>query len=294
PVPASTLKKEPSLSYLDPTVPIGKLTVRSAERSDFGSVAVLDMVDLQSPVSRRAVASPASAEKKIAPKSVSGVVDNPLIRDGDVKRIASMLFEWVRDSQKNVDRQKAKQRPPWLGTTERTRSNASAGFPPLETPAAVAGKRKEKGKKDLRLGTPPRLRSITGIVTFPESLSPKKERKEIQAPRKLSSAQYPSIDEEILRYEMEQASSFAPAAEIKAEPSKSLPRPRHSEHPSEADPESTVLARQEKSFVMGIEEREKTPKHMVSAPAPSRKGHPKTIDPFAVSHRKLKKSPYIL
>ncbi|KAJ3301524.1 hypothetical protein HDV03_000700 [Kappamyces sp. JEL0829] len=215
-------------------------------------------------------------------------------RDGDVKRIASMLFEWVRDSQKNVDRQKAKQRPPWLGTTERTRSNASVGFPPLETPAAVAGKRKEKGKKDLRLGTPPRLRSITGIVTFPESLSPKKERKEIQAPRKLSSAQYPSIDEEILRYEMEQASSFAPAAEIKAEPSKSLPRPRHSEHPSEADPESTVLARQEKSFVMGIEEREKTPKHMVSAPAPSRKGHPKTIDPFAVSHRKLKKSPYIL
>ncbi|KAJ3301525.1 hypothetical protein HDV03_000701 [Kappamyces sp. JEL0829] len=79
PVPASTLKKEPSLSYLDPTVPIGKLTVRSAERSDFGSVAVLDMVDLQSPVSRRAVASPASAEKKIAPKSVSGVVDNPLM-----------------------------------------------------------------------------------------------------------------------------------------------------------------------------------------------------------------------
>jgi hypothetical protein len=53
-------------------------------------------------------------------------------RDNDMKKVASNLFEWIRESQKNIDKQRTKHRPPWLGTSEKQRSIVANGFPPLE------------------------------------------------------------------------------------------------------------------------------------------------------------------
>lgn len=61
--------------------------------------------------------------------------------------------------------------------------------------------------------TPPRLRSITGIVSFPETNKTKKKPKPKAIPPvpRAPFANYPSIDDEILRYHTEREEVVQPA-----------------------------------------------------------------------------------
>lgn len=74
-------------------------------------------------------------------------------KDGDVKKIAMSLFEWIRESQKNVDRNRIKQqRPPWLGSTERQRSYVAPGTTQTETASAKPNAPPKVSRKDAKLG----------------------------------------------------------------------------------------------------------------------------------------------
>lgn len=155
--------------------------------------------------------------------------------------------------------------------------------------------------------TPPKLRSITGIVSFPESnlkKSKKAQKVAVEKPvPRAPSASYPSIDDEILRYRAENQSKLdevaitvAPAAEKKPEKIVSIdtvvekkPKVGFKSNDStmyELDFEEFVqdevsfdkLQKSTSNTTIAIEAREKTPRQMVSMErlTTSTKGHPKT------------------